>query len=95
MKVKFLKTKNYLDRPDIGRVVANVPLSSILLQFFSSCILFYFILFRNIENDKTVSCLVWDRVILCSPLITVLKCEHHELQTAELFLTHPRRPRGS
>ena len=63
--------------------------------YFSSCILFYFILVRNIENDKTVSCLVWDRVIPCSPLITVLKCEHYELQAAEFFLTHPRRPRGS
>ena len=31
----------------------------------------------------------------CSPLTAVLKCEHHELQAAEFFLTHPRRPRGS
>ena len=86
----------YLDRTDFGRVVVNVPLSSILFRFFSSCILFYFILFRNrIENDKTVSCLVWERVIPCSPLTAVLKCEHHELQAAEFFLTHPRRPRGS
>ena len=85
----------YLDRTDFSRVVANVPLTSILFLFFSSCILFYFILFRNIENDKTVSCLVWDRVIPCSPLIAVLKCEHHELQAAEFFLTHPRRHRGS
>ena len=87
--------KYYLDRTHFGRVVANVPLRSILFLFFSSCILFYFILFRNIENDKTVSCLVWDQVIPCSPLTAVLKCEHHELQAAEFFLTHPRRPRGS
>ena len=44
----------YLDRTDFGPVVANVPLSSILFLFF--LVLFYFILFRNIENDKTVSC---------------------------------------
>ena len=83
----------YLDRTDFGRVVANVPLSSILFLFFC-LVLFYFILLRNIENDKTVSCLVWDWVIPCSPLTAVLKCEHH-LQAAEFFLTHPRRPSGS
>ena len=68
---------------------------SVASFFYIFLVVFYFILFRNIENDKTVSCLVWDRVIPCSPLTAVLKCEHHELQAAEFFLTHPRRPRGS